>query len=181
MTTKKPSVLDEITGKEAYEMMLLKASNEEKVGRFFYRSDIWRAIRDHIESDECCIIIKENPIICHRGTGQAISIGRCHTYGMQYSGLASGFNKAFPAPVFSMEITITYWNDDYDREYEKTYNIQVPVELLTDFTVDKFNEWIKIKSVEVLNKTRENLVNQIRQLFVNLPESLTTLVLDDLR
>ena len=176
------TILDEITGKEAYELMLLKAINEEKVRRFFYRSDIWKAIIDHIESDDCCIIIKENQIVCHRGTGQAIGIRGCHTYGTQYEQEPITWKaRSFPAPVFNMDVEITYWNDDHHKEYEKEYHIQVPIELLTNFSIDKFNEWVKIKSVDVINSTKKELVYKVQKLFVNLPKSLTILVLDDLR
>jgi len=182
MTTKKTTIPDVITGKEAYDMMLLKNENERKVRRFFYYSEIWRAIRDHIESDECCIIIKENPIICHRGTGQAISVSDCYTYGAIYEKEPGTFKtKVVPAPVFNMKVTITYWNEDYDKEYEKEYSIQIPIELLTDFTIDKFNEWVKVQKEKTLKDAHKNAFRNISEILTNLPIKLRKLILKDLQ
>lgn len=176
------TILDEITGKEAYEMMLLKASNEEKVRRFFYRSDIWKAINEHIESDECCIIIKENPIVCHRGTGQAIGIRGYHTYGTQYEQEPVTWKaRSFPAPVFNMDVEITYWHEEHEKEYDKTYHIQIPIELLTDFSTDKFNEWVKVKKTEIWNSTIKEKLKHIKHILQNVDKSMVHLILDELR
>lgn len=172
-----------ITGQEAYDMMLaIEANKCGVIDHFHWNSPLWRAIRDHIESNECSIILKPDNVMTYRGTGQAIRLIKTHTYHTEYkTDPKSGKTITMVPDFFYMELEIEYYDEDCDRTYEKSFTLKPPINLLTNFTKEGFDDWVKLQSIKTIEDARKNACEAISNILGKLPSELAKSVLNDLK
>lgn len=118
-------------------------------------SKTYKAIVEYITKakEECVLIEKTGPILMARGTGPCISYRSCHMYSDDYSSKkVNGLAVPIPSPVFCLSISVRMVDsDDVEcgmedpREFERNFDIQVPLDLEQNFTQKKFDAWIKEK------------------------------------
>jgi len=159
-----------ITGQEAYDMMLVIMENKPKIKEHFYHnSELWKAIKEHIISDDRSIIFIKDEIISYRGTGPSILLTNVYAYPPQYSK-----NEKIIPTVFCMEITINTTDDD-NYTHQKDFKLDVPIDLLINFSKEKFDKWVRIESVANLKRTTEKIMNIIIE---NLPSNIANKILE---
>lgn len=171
-----------ITGQEAYDMMLAIESNKCGVrDHFHWNSPLWRTIRDHIESNECSIILKPDNVMTYRGTGQAIRLIKTHTYHTEYkTDPSSGKTITLVPDFFCMELEIELYSEDEDRTFNRDFKLNIPIDLLIDFTQEKFKKWVKSESVSNLDKIVNQTANRIKEIVDGLPNDVIIKVLNQL-
>jgi hypothetical protein len=157
-------------GKQVYEMISTINKLDSEIKKYFHFDClIWKAIFKHIADSDDCVIVKKDKgnIKCYRGTGPSISMRDYHKYCTQYD----KNNKPHEPDVFSFEICVEYEDlDNCEGEWKRQYDIIIPLELLTDFTQKKFDDWI-----EALRTKRDNLqrtldIDKLKELMELYPE-----------
>lgn len=162
----------DITGEEIYQLLIQHQENKSRIFRFFHKSELFKAITEHIQSKNCCIIVKKDPILIYRGTGHAIHFCSCRTYGNEYlEDPITRKTSVIPAPVFNMEITVGYWNEEQEKEYEVPYNFNIPIGLLKNFSKRAFNSWVKKQAEETLKEQYRQSVEEILRFLKGIPKN----------
>ncbi len=170
-------------GRSAYKAMVAINKLREETRRFFYWDcELWRAIQKHIEKedDNCAFFDLPAPIKYYRGTGASIVMRGFHAYGDQYKqDHAIGKDHATwktivtKPDVFEIEFDVEY--EDSDDDYRRSYRLNVPISLLTDFTQEAFNKWIDDKLAEK-NRQRLDLDKKtIKEILARNPDILNQL------
>lgn len=112
-------------------------------------SPLWKAIKRYIENakvGECVLCDKQHPVLILRGTGAAISYRRVY---YQPAGADD------PKNTVRLILDVTFYDAEEDREiWERNIMVDVPIDLMVNFTDDKFNAWIAEK-VAVWKKTSD--------------------------
>lgn len=172
-----------VTGQEAYDMMLAIEANKCSVrDHFHWNSPLWRAIRDHIESNECSIILKPDNVMTYSGTGQAIRLVKTLTYHTEYkTDPSSGKMITLVPDFFYMELEIEYYDENHDCTYEKSFILKPPINLLINFTKEGFDDWVKSQSIKTIEEARRNAYKDISNILGKLPPELAKSVLNDLK
>jgi hypothetical protein len=118
----------------------------------------------------------------YRGTGQAIRLTKTHTYSTQFE---KDKNSGETVPVvpnfFCLELEVEYYDEDYDRTYERSFTLKPPVNLLTDFTQEYFDAWVKVQSEKTLATARKDANEAISKILSGLPAELAKSIREDFK
>jgi hypothetical protein len=141
---------------------------EHQKSWYFRGSKLFRAIVDHIAdpNKECVLIHRplHHRVQHYRGTGAAISLKDVGLFAQTWPG--NGQPPIEPE-IFWIKIEVDWWNEEYESEDSKTYNLNVPTALEVNFEQDKFNEWVAKVKEESYNK---ETVRHIQELVKKLPD-----------
>jgi len=131
---------------EVYLAMRTLAEDRDAIRSYFYfRSKVWKAIRDHIAESKDCVLFDKPAdyyIAIHRGTGHSISMRDFGVYAKNYDTKPPSESSHF---WIEFAVGLIHEEDshmDYPNEREKTVHLNVPTELMMDFTKGKFDAWI---------------------------------------
>lgn len=140
---------------------------------FYWDSRCWKAIRRHIESDDCVLIKldKRYPIASHRGTGKSINLRRTHAYAPQYK------EKERIDTHFHMDIEVTYERSDneyVEDEVSYTYGLAVPIGLEDDIDETefkkRFDKWVEEMRVKRVAEAKEEHLPKLEELVKQFPD-----------
>lgn len=143
---------------------------EHEITQYFRNhSQLWKAIVDYIR--------KSKPYHCVLGEKR---------HSVQYHSCSSGvsFRRAFAKPAgaypyadstLRLDIDVSFYDNDNDREYSEHWTIDVPIDLVDCFTQEKFDKWIYSKLTEFYAKQEEKDVETIRDIVKRNPQVFTKL------
>lgn len=169
MSAKKP--MAELTGNIVEHMKLMAALKEQKFKHFHYDCKLWKAIYDAVAyHDDLIAHPKEYLLMSYRGTGRAVSLRETRLYAKDYDN-----TPPTDCPFAGMELEVEYVHEDnqgYDHPdtITRSYTLQPPIELLTDFKKDEFDVWVaKVKEKRDAETKEKDLVElkRLRELYPN--------------
>lgn len=123
---------------------------------FSYKSKFFRALKDHIGSEDCVFDLR-GEVVWHRGTGIDVSFRGATVWALDYQQ-----DPPKEPDVFSIDFEVTV-EDEYGQEQRRSFSIGVPVDLEFNFTVEKFNKLIDKKRKEIDYKIVEELERLIEK------------------
>lgn len=129
------------SGQEIFEMLRERSHLKSEIESYFhFDSPLKRAIVDHInDSKDCAIVKREGDIPCHRGTGPDIRFREWHA---RYDQLMKD-NKTFRPPDYvTVEVYVGYYDAEENREWQRRYDLVIPLDLLTNFSKERFEAWV---------------------------------------
>lgn len=146
-------------------MRQMNKMEDSKRKYFHWVCPVWKAVSKHIrDSKDCAFFDREGCMVSHRGTGVAINLNEI---------ALCDFIKGGSWVTF--RIQIEYWDEGCEgswpiQSYYKTYRIDIPAELFSNFTKKAFNAWIKELKAKKGNKVREEELKQLKRLKKKYPE-----------
>jgi hypothetical protein len=107
---------------------------------FYWQSRVFKAIQQHIERAEDCVLIQRHrKLLFHRGHG-AVSFNDAHHYVGEVKD-----GQHVPSKVFNLMITVHFGEDEENDlgAEDRKYYLNVPIDLELDFSPAKFDAWIE--------------------------------------
>jgi len=155
------AAVPKISGAEAYELMKTVSDNEETIRYHLRSSALEKAIYGHADSNDC-VLFKfpkhYDSIVVHRGTGKAISITDYRRYWPSYESNPAGGSTVIEPENFGITVQVDFWSEEYQEEKQVHFELSPPVSLLTDFSSEKFDEWIaKLRKERNTAQTKTDL------------------------
>lgn len=131
----------------------------------FRRLPVFRNILRHIEKEHgnnVLALISKDAMVCfYRGTGLGVSIR--DLYLRKDEGMVS----------LDVEVEWIYSDDsyrDYPPKRQTICTIEVPVELVSDFTEEKFNAWVSAETIKVTQQRREKVKKKLEKIISAYPD-----------
>lgn len=129
----------------------------------FRYNKLYRAIRDYIDKNDGGVLIDIDKE--HRVT--SVTYTNCHLYPDDWKG-----QTRIPTTLFCLQLYVSVARREDDRmesppEHGRSYDIQVPIDLQNDFSLRKFDEWIRamraIKEEELAKIEEKELARLIKK------------------
>lgn len=114
--------------------------DQEARRHFHFKSKLWRAIQDHIQSKDC-VLFKRHGVVATYSAGPGIALEDAY--------IPIHLDKETQNMVF--KIRVSYWSEpgnDNRETFEERYSIYFPASLEGSFTPRKFNLWLQEKRRE---------------------------------
>ncbi len=155
----------------------IRQSLDDHTRQFITRSEVWKAIVDHVSKAKFCYIIERLPdyVQEHRGTGASISYKDSWIYVGEL--IKNKVNH------ISVSLSVSYYDkEDVDdgienpREYMKEHTIVIPFELFEKFTKKGFDAWISRLKEKAGTDLPEKEHKQLRSLMLKYPEGARALI-----
>lgn len=140
-----------ITSAEIVKALEVCRGLHEATHRYFrYDCLFWRAFLRYVEEvpvHHCVLFDKSYPVMILRGLGVAVSL-----------------KQIFPKPagggkdadnLIRFMFGITCYDEDRDRELAETHMIDVPIDLVEEFTQSKFDAWIESHRKHLKDRSKE--------------------------
>ena len=151
---------------EIYDRLKKLREDENQLNRDFYKSDIWKAIYNHIKDAETCKLIEipeASSVSCYRGTGYAINVNS-----ILACSLLDNDNKLHGQIRTTIDVEF-YGHETLEHSSER-FSFDIPDTLVSDFNQEEFDGWvlrIKVERDQVFHK-RE--IRTLRELMKKFPE-----------
>ena len=132
---------------------------------YYWVSPLWKAISKHIGYNKDCVLIdREAIMVSHRGHGPAIALKDTHLYAFDYS-----VKPPKPSDMYNITFTVEYFHDGEERcenpdTYQKSYYLNVPIDLELNFTKRKFDAWVNTIKEKRDAKTKTKELAQLNAL-----------------
>lgn len=156
--------------------MRLQSELEDELSKYFYfKSPLWKAIIREVYKGQGqdSGLVKPQPdmhIPSHRGTGPSVSCKSAWMPGMNY--LPDGGKEE--QNYFGIRFVVGWvYNDDtseHPQEKERTYDLNVPVDLETNFTQEKFDAWVATLRAERDELDRKDAKRQLDEIKARFPD-----------
>jgi hypothetical protein len=163
MMAKKP--MAELTGNIIEHMKLMSALKDQKYKHFHYDCKLWKAIYDAVANgDDLVAHPKDYLLMCYRGTGRAVSLRETRLWGKNYDN-----DPPTECPFAGMDVEVEYTHEDnngmeHPETINKTYTLQPPIELLTEFNKDEFDVWVSKVKEKRDAETKEKELATLKEL-----------------
>lgn len=126
-----------------------------EIDKFFrIKCEVWKKIAKHIQHapiGECAFLDKKYPILIHGGTGAAITYQKAYAKPL----------GAWPDSNTTLRITfeVTFWDEEENREKYGSYLIDIPIDLVENYSDEKFDNWLgeKIDKIKAERKEKARL------------------------
>lgn len=161
------------TGKDIIKMISRHIDEKEQIRHFFNSNPLKNAIVRHIADANDCVLLQreKDDIVYYRGLGPAITLKNWF--------LVTGGISGQPDSILVMDFVIVYCSTDNgvvaQERYTKEYSINVPVELVTDFTLADFQKFLDEKKAERDTLRRKEEVKLLHELARKYPEVIDVL------
>jgi hypothetical protein len=155
---------------EAYLAIRQLSVDRDEIWRFFhFKSKVWKAICKHIAESKDNVLVSiptEYFIATHRGTGHAISLRDFGVYSKNYDTKPPTESSLFWVKISIGLIHEEDADSDYWKEIDKEFSVNIPTDLMFDFSDSKFNAWIsdlrRQRDAKRCKEDEETLVRLIR-------------------
>jgi len=156
-----------LTGQQAADLMLQMEQENEQLRKFWYMDcPLKRAVIDHISSaPECFVLPRASQcIVSRRGKGPDITWRNARAHSRQGKD-----------PWFSVDIAITYFKDseyyyqDDPETVTRTYYVQFPLSLVSNFTKKEFSAWLRRNRERVRAERRDDAIEALKAIEKEMP------------
>lgn len=156
----------------------IRQNLDDEIRQYITRSEVWKAIVDHIAKAKVCYIIDRlnNYVQEHRGTGAAVNYRDSWIY--------TGDLREGKKPQFvGIKINVQYYDsedaafnsEDY-RSHDNNYDISVPYELFGNFTKKGFDAWVAELKEKAVKDLPEKEMKQLSALMKRYPKGAKALI-----